>query len=193
MSRIKSITITLFFFVFVFSIKINAQVDIRKEKIYTASTVDRLPCICESNPAFSKEEKKEFCEEKLKEFMLRHLRYPEAARRNGLEGTVFVKFIVDKKGNVIDPILMNDIGTGCGAEALRVVKLMSKWIPGMQANRPVPVRFEIPVRFSLNDERPIATGESASPEEIAKVAGTFLFIMKKLVEKDNDRKKKQKN
>ena len=192
MSHIKFLTLVLFF-VFAFSIKTNAQVDIRKEKIYTASTVDRLPCICESDPTFSKKEKRNFCEEKLKEFMLRHLRYPEEARRNGLEGIVFVQFIVDKRGNVIEPILINDIGKGCGKEALRVVRLMSEWIPGLQGNRPVPVRFEIPVRFSLEDERPIATGESASPEEIARVAGTFLFIMKKLVEKDNERNKKKKN
>jgi len=191
MSHIKLLTLIIFSFVFFTTT--NAQVDIRKEKIYTPSTVDRLPCICESDPAFSKKEKREFCEEKLKEFMLRHLRYPEAARRTGLEGTVYVQFIIDKKGKVIKPVLMTDIGRGCGAEALRVVKLMSKWIPGLQANRPVPVQFEIPVRFSLEDERPIATGESATPEEIAKVAGTFLFIMKKLVEKDNDKKKKQKN
>ena len=125
--------------------------------------------------------------------MLKHLRYPESARRNGLEGTVYIQFIIDKTGKVIDPILITDIGSGSGAEAMRVVKLMSTWIPGLQANRPVPVRFEIPVRFSLEDERPIASGESASPEEIAKVAGTFLFIMKKLVENGNDRKKKQKN
>jgi len=193
MSQIKSLTIILFFFSFIFSTKINAQVDIRKEKIYTPSTVDRLPCICESDPTFSKVEKRAFCEEKLKEFMLRHLRYPEVARRSGLEGTVYVQFIIDKKGNITDPILMTDIGKGCGPEALRVVKLMSTWIPGLQANRPVPVRFEIPVRFSLEDERPMATGESASPEEIAKVAGTFLFIMKKLVEKDNERNKKKRN
>lgn len=181
-------------FSFVISIPTNAQVDIRKEKIYTPSTVDRLPCICESDPAFSKKEKREFCEEKFKAFMLRHLRYPEGARRSGLEGSVYVRFIIDKKGNVIDPVVLNDIGKGCGQEALRVIRLMSEWIPGMQANRPVPVQFEFPVRFSLEDERPIVSGESASPEEIAKVAGTFLFIMKKLVEKDkersNERKKK---
>ena len=191
MSHFKLLTVILFSLVFF--TKTNAQVDIRKEKIYTASTVDRLPCICESNPAFSKKEKRAFCEEKLKEFMLKHLRYPESARRNGLEETVYIQFIIDKTGKVIDPILITDIGSGCGAEAMRVVKLMSTWIPGLQANRPVPVRFEIPVRFSLEDERPIASGESASPEEIAKVAGTFLFIMKKLVENGNDRKKKQKN
>ena len=94
MSQIKSLTLILFFFSFVFSTKINAQVDIRKEKIYTPSTVDRLPCICESDPAFSKVEKREFCEKKLKEFMLQHLRYPDMARRSGLEGTVYVQFIV---------------------------------------------------------------------------------------------------
>ena len=191
MSLKKILPYVLFFIAFCLTTTINAQVDIRKEKIYTASTVDRLPCICESSPSFSKTEKREFCEKMLKEFMLKHLRYPEDARRSGLEGIIFVQFIVDEKGNVIDPMLINDIGKGCGKEALRVVRLMSEWIPGMQANRPVPVRFEIPVRFSLEDERPMATGESASPVEIARVAGTFLFIMKKLVEKDNDRKKKK--
>ena len=74
--------------------------------------------------------------------------YPELARRAGLEGTVYVKILVDKEGRVRDAILMRDVGGGLGEAAVEAVK---KWVytPAIQNNRPVAVWVAQPVIFSL--------------------------------------------
>ena len=76
------------------------------------------------------------------------LKYPEVARLAGLEGTVFVQFVVDQSGNVTDPVCVRDPGGGMCDEALRVARL-SKFEPGRQRGKPVKVRFSLPVKFRL--------------------------------------------
>jgi protein TonB len=78
-----------------------------------------------------------------------HIRYPSLAKDNGIEGTVVVRFIVEKDGSISQPAIIRDIGGGCGAEALRVVKSMPTWLPGKQQGRPVRVQFSLPVQFKL--------------------------------------------
>lgn len=74
--------------------------------------------------------------------------YPELARRAGLEGTVYVKILVDKEGRVRDAILLRDVGGGLGEAAVEAVR---KWVytPAIQNNRPVAVWVSQPVVFSL--------------------------------------------
>jgi protein TonB len=76
------------------------------------------------------------------------LHYPEIARRAGIEGTVFVQFVVDENGNVVDPFCIRDPGGQTCEEALRVVR-DSKFEPGRQRGQAVKVRFSIPVKFRL--------------------------------------------
>lgn len=76
--------------------------------------------------------------------------YPELARRAGIEGRVFVQFVVDEKGNVIDPIVIRGIGGGCDEAALEAVK-KAKFIPGKQRGRPVKVQYALPVTFRLGE------------------------------------------
>ena len=77
------------------------------------------------------------------------LQYPEVARLAGLEGTVFVQFVVDEQGNVVDPICVRDPGGGTCDEALRVIRDV-KFRPGRQRGKAVKVRFSLPVKFRLN-------------------------------------------
>lgn len=79
----------------------------------------------------------------------RNLRYPEQARKENITGKVYVTFVVEKDGSIGNPKLLRDIGFGCGAEAIRVVKAMPKWNPGKQRGKPVRVQFNLPVSFSL--------------------------------------------
>ncbi len=74
--------------------------------------------------------------------------YPELARRAGLEGTVYIKILVDKEGTVRDAILLREVGGGLDEAALEAVK---KWVytPAIQNNRPVAVWVAQPVVFSL--------------------------------------------
>ena len=75
--------------------------------------------------------------------------YPAAARQNGIQGAVFVSFIVEKDGSVSNVKVLRGIGDGCDEEALRVVKLMPKWIPGTQAGKAVRVLFNMPIYYKL--------------------------------------------
>jgi protein TonB len=84
-------------------------------------------------------------------FLGKNLKYPTAAQRANIQGKVFLSFIVEKDGSITDIETMKGIGFGCDEEAMRVVKLMPKWIAGKQNGRNVRVKFTIPVFFRLND------------------------------------------
>ncbi len=99
-------------------------------------------------------EKKACADRKMLEFIYENIRYPHIALDNGIEGTVIVKFVVEKDGKITGLELLKDIGGECGQEALRVVGLMNemdeRWTPGKQRNVPVRVIFNLPVRFKIN-------------------------------------------
>lgn len=79
-----------------------------------------------------------------------NIRYPEMARRAGIEGRVYVQFIVNERGEVEDPRVIRGIGGGADEEALRAVK-EAKFRPGMQRGRPVRVQYSLPVVFRLQN------------------------------------------
>lgn len=91
--------------------------------------------------------------DKLINFIASKLRYPEVATKEGLEGMVLASFIVDEKGNILQPEIKRDIGGGCGEEALRVINLMPEWIPGMHEDEAVKVRFNLPIHFKLKEAK----------------------------------------
>lgn len=76
------------------------------------------------------------------------IKYPELARKVGIEGRVYVQFIVDKDGSVQSPEIIRGIGGGCDEEALRVIQ-QAKFQPGLQRGRPVKVKMTIPIVFRL--------------------------------------------
>jgi periplasmic protein TonB len=79
----------------------------------------------------------------------KNLKYPSQARRMGIEGRVFVQFIVDKDGSLNDVQVIKGIGAGCDDEAVRILKAAPKWKPGKQRGRPVRVRMVLPIQFKL--------------------------------------------
>ena len=79
----------------------------------------------------------------------KNTKYPDQARRIGVEGKVFVQFVVDKDGSITDVQVIKGIGSGCDEEAIRVVKSAPKWTPGKQRGRPVKVRISVPITFKL--------------------------------------------
>ena len=97
------------------------------------------------------EEMPEFIEgaNKVSNFLKEHVRYPESARKAGIQGTVFVTFLVKKDGSLADVKIMRGIGGGCDEEAVRVVKMM-KFKPGKQNGKPIDVQFNLPIKFALN-------------------------------------------
>lgn len=85
----------------------------------------------------------------LMRFISSNLKYPTIAAENGIEGRVVVRFVVGKDGNVSDIQVLRSIDPSCDKEATRVVKMMPKWIPGMQNGRPVAVYYTLPILFKL--------------------------------------------
>jgi|TARA_B100000378_G_scaffold121577_1_gene98135 protein TonB len=77
------------------------------------------------------------------------LRYPAQARRMGIEGKVFVQFVVDKDGSLTNVQAIKGIGAGCDEEAVRVISKAKKWKPGKQRGRAVKVRMILPITFKL--------------------------------------------
>ena len=87
-------------------------------------------------------------------FIADSLRYPSVAYENGIEGRVIVKFVVDCKGNIVNPLVVRSVDPLLDREAIRLVKSMPKWIPGKQNGKPVNVICLVPVIFKLHEEKP---------------------------------------
>jgi protein TonB len=83
------------------------------------------------------------------QFVQKNLKYPAQARRMGIEGKVFVQFVVDKNGQLTEVQAVKGIGAGCDEEAVRVIQGAPKWKPGKQRGRAVKVRMILPITFKL--------------------------------------------
>lgn len=83
------------------------------------------------------------------QFVQKKLKYPAQARRMGIEGKVFVQFVVDKDGTLTEVKAVKGIGAGCDEEAVRVIEGAPKWKPGKQRGRSVKVRMILPITFKL--------------------------------------------
>ena len=88
-------------------------------------------------------------EDAMFKFLGDNLVYPKAAKKQGIQGKVWIGFIIDKEGGITNVEVLRGIGGGCDEEAVRVIKLMPKWIPGKQDGKPVNVKFRFPINFTL--------------------------------------------
>ncbi len=89
-------------------------------------------------------------EQKIRDFISNRLKYPEEALKKGIDGTVNVQFVVEKDGSISDVKYLNEIGGGCGAEAVRLVKMMPHFKPGLSVKgEPVRVLYQLPITFKL--------------------------------------------
>ena len=83
-------------------------------------------------------------------YVQENLKYPDEARNNGIEGKVFIEFVVDKSGKVHDAKILRGIGNGCDAEALRVIANSPDWNPGVNNGQVVNVKLVMPLTFKLD-------------------------------------------
>lgn len=83
------------------------------------------------------------------QFLVENLRYPEQARKDSIQGTVYVQFIIEENGSVTNAHILRGVNEDLDAEALRVVEMMPAWIPGKQDGKPVKVQFNLPLVFRL--------------------------------------------
>ena len=85
-------------------------------------------------------------------YLGRELVYPEDARALAIQGTVYIKFIIEKNGDVSTAILERGVWPSLDEEALCVIRMMPKWSPGMQNGKFVRCYFTIPIKFVLQDD-----------------------------------------
>ena len=82
-------------------------------------------------------------------FLQKNLKYPGFAVEANVSGKVIVNFVIDEEGKIISATILKGVGYGCDEEALRVIKLMPKWTPGLKNGKPVKVSFSQAIVFRL--------------------------------------------
>ena len=83
------------------------------------------------------------------QYLMKNIKYPEQAMKEGIQGRVAVRFIVEKDGSISDVKPVLSVHPLLNKEAVRVVESMPKWTPGKHNGKPVRVRFNLPVMFKL--------------------------------------------
>lgn len=83
-------------------------------------------------------------------FINANLQYPVEVQKRGIQGKVIIQFIIDENGSTTQPDVIRSVDPLLDKEAIRIVKLMPKWKPGMLEGKPVEVKYTIPITFKLN-------------------------------------------
>ena len=104
------------------------------KKVY--DVVERMPCFPGGD-------------QKMQDFIEKNLHYPKECAEKGLQGRVIVDFVVERNGTLTDIRVVKSVNPALDKEALRIVKLMPKWIPGRQSYKEVRVKYIIPITFQL--------------------------------------------
>lgn len=101
----------------------------------------------------------------LMRYFKENMRYPEAAKEQGMQGRVTMQFVVDKDGSIRNARVVRPVNEAFDAEALRLINGMPKWKPGRQKGEPVAVKYTVPVVFRLDDagEGNSSNGEGTEP------------------------------
>ena len=128
------------------------------------STKDEVVSIWQDEFFKVVEDMPQFTDGNIFDYLAQHVRYPEEAEKNGIGGMVYVQFVIDTTGKVVEPKVIKSVSPELDAEALRVVSEMPAWKPGMQRGKPVRVSFTLPVIFKL------PTPEGAAPDDKVQVS-----------------------
>lgn len=112
----------------------EVRLDFSKQKVY--DIVDVMPVYPDG-------------EHELMDYIANKVEYPQEAVERGVEGRVFVKFIVEPDGSISNAKIIRGIGYGCDEEAIRVIESLPNWEPGRRRNEVVRVAMTVPVNFKL--------------------------------------------
>ncbi|MBB5439798.1 MULTISPECIES: energy transducer TonB [Pedobacter] len=89
--------------------------------------------------------------EKFYAYLRKAVKYPPVAQENNIQGKVFLSFVVEKNGELTDIKVERKLGGGTDEEAIRVLKASPRWTPGIQNGKPVRVKYNIPISFTLSN------------------------------------------
>lgn len=148
--------------------------------IYEITEETAYPLMASCDPArhvsWTADSIRRCAESQLLSILSSNIRYPADAADNNIQGTVVTSFVVELSGKMSNFKLLKDIGGGCGAEAIRVLKAFDeaglRWQPARIAGKPVRMRQSLPLRFRLQEALPyylndrndtIYTSVSSSP------------------------------
>jgi len=106
---------------------------------------DFIFVIVEDDPLFQGQDREGF-----RRYIQSTLKYPQLAMENSISGTVYVNFVVNKQGKMVDIEIMRGVDKSLDNEVIRALKAAPNWTPGKQRGKPVLVRMTIPIRFTLN-------------------------------------------
>jgi len=87
--------------------------------------------------------------DKFRDWVQSRVKYPQIAAENGIQGRVFIMFVVEPDGSVSNVTILRSVDPALDNEAKRVVESSPKWVPGKQRGAPVRVRFSMPINFQL--------------------------------------------
>jgi periplasmic protein TonB len=134
-------------------IEVNFDLDVKEDMVIKEVVIKDVPVVVEkADEIFDVVENQPTPPggmEGWNKYLRDNLKYPTQARRMGIEGTVYVAFVVNTDGSIQDVQVLRGIGGGCDEEAARVVTAAPKWEPGKQRGKPVRVRMRLPIRFKL--------------------------------------------
>jgi periplasmic protein TonB len=119
------------------------QVEEVKEQVIQQEAPKEIFTVVEEQPGYPGGD-----EARIK-YLQDNIKYPDEAKELGVQGKVFVTFVVEVDGSITDVRVLRGIGAGCDEEAIRVVRNMPKWVPGKQRGVPVRVQFNLPIKFTL--------------------------------------------
>jgi TonB family protein len=119
------------------------------------SEQDQIFTVVENSPQFTGGDEARVA------YLQKAISYPEQARKDKIEGTVYVTFVIEKDGKISNAKVLRGIGGGCDEVALNAIQNMPTWIPGKQRGEPVRVQFNMPIKFTLDNskELPVKTPE----------------------------------
>jgi protein TonB len=89
-------------------------------------------------------------ERALQQYLANSINYPLIAQENGIQGKVFISFVINENGDISDVTLVRGVDAALDKEALRVIRSLPKWKPGKQGGKAVKVRYNVPINFELH-------------------------------------------
>jgi protein TonB len=134
--KVLRIFATVLFLFSVFTFNVDAQNKV-SEKSGVYRTVDEMPAYPGGKDA-------------LRNFISQNVKYPDKAKKQGVQGKVFVSFVINKKGEVRNAKIERGVSPEIDKEAIRVIKSMPKWTPGKEKGKPAKVQFTVPINFALS-------------------------------------------
>jgi TonB family protein len=133
------------------------------------SEVDEMPRFPGCEDINDMKERASCAQKRMLTYIFTQIRYPEEARKKGVQGMVIAEFFVEDNGTISGAKILQDIGSGCGQEVLRVISGMNnmdeQWKPGLKDENPVRTRLTIPVSFKLDNNDQKKPEQSQNPNK----------------------------